>query len=580
MSPVAPVTSVRTRTTPSGARNRVKRLRFNTLRRGASTNLMTHDPRSPTEPPDVPPSKEADVASTTSTPEVGPGEEELLSADDDVEGDDDEEEGEEEGPDPLDAPVPGPPPPADAREPEPVPAVLWESESDHLDASVPQAAASAQAEIDPRSLDIDAVKVVNRLHQEGHQAYLVGGCVRDLLVGRKPKDFDIATSALPSEVRGIFRNCRLIGRRFRLAHVYFRGGKIIEVSTFRANPITDLEPTEPVPNEEKSDDLLIGDDNVFGTAEQDARRRDFTINGLFYDVAEGRVLDFAGGRRDLAERLVRTIGDPERRMREDPIRILRAVRFASRLEFDIEPRTYAAMEGAVEDLPRCAPPRILEDTFRILRGGVAEPGLALLQALDALRFLLAPIDSYLKERGVEGERTLAAFARAADARIRRGETLEDAVLLAVLLVPLMTAAPDSADAPTAVPEAIEAMLQELVRTARLPRRIAERCRMMLLAQSTLSGHRRRRGSLANFRRHPLFNESLTVFACTVEATGQGASELAAWQSGQAPAPVPGSAAPGGRRRRRRRRGGRGGAGGGGTAPGGGGPSSGPPPSAG
>jgi poly(A) polymerase len=536
---------------------------------------MPHDPPSPTEPEDAPPSKETDAASIASPPER-PGDEDALSADDDVDGEEDDEEAEEEGPDPLDAPVPEPPPPSDAREPEPVPAVLWESEADHLDASVPQAAASAQAEIDPRSLDIDAVKVVNRLHQNGHQAYLVGGCVRDLLVGRKPKDFDIATSALPSEVRGIFRNCRLIGRRFRLAHVYFRGGKIIEVSTFRANPITDLEPTEPVPNEEKSDDLLIGDDNVFGTAEQDARRRDFTINGLFYDVAEGRVLDFVRGRRDLEERLIRTIGEPERRMREDPIRILRAVRFASRLEFDIEPRTYAAMEGSVEDLPRCAPPRILEDTFRILRGGVAEPGLALLRALDALRFLLAPIDTYLKEQGADGERTLAAFARAADARLRAGEKLEDAVLLAVLLVPLMRAAPESPDAPSAVPEAIEAMLQELVRTARLPRRIAERCRMMLLAQATLSGHRRRRGSLGTFRRHPLFNESLTVFACTVEATGQGGAELQAWQSGQAPTTMPGTALPGARRRRRRRRGGRGP--GGGPSPAGGGSAGGAPPS--
>jgi poly(A) polymerase len=542
---------------------------------------MTHDPRFPTPAPGAVASVETDVTSVES-PVDGPEEELSAEGEDGAEGDAEGEEldeAEEEGPDPLDAPVPAPPPPADAREPEPVPAVLWESEADHLDASVPQAAAGAQAEIDPRSLDIDAVKVVNRLHQNGHQAYLVGGCVRDLLVGRKPKDFDIATSALPSEVRGIFRNCRLIGRRFRLAHVYFRGGKIIEVSTFRANPITDLEPTEPVPNEEKADDLLIGDDNVFGTAEQDARRRDFTINGLFYDVGEGRVLDFVHGRRDLEERLIRTIGDPERRMREDPIRILRAVRFASRLEFDIEPRTYAAMEGAVEDLPRCAPPRLLEDTFRILRGGVAEPGLALLLALDALRYVLAPIDGYLKQAGPEGERTLAAFARAVDTRIRAGETLEDAVLLAVLLIPLMRATPETAEAPSAVPEAIEAMLQELVRTARLPRRIAERCRMMLLAQATLSGHRRRRGNLSSFRRHPLFNESLTVFACTVEATGQGAAELAAWQSGQAPAPVPGTASvPSGRRRRRRRRG-RGGAGGG-AAPAGGGAQGGPPPSAG
>ena len=429
-----------------------------------------------------------------------------------------------------------------------------------LDPPVAAAAAASNAEIEPRLLDSDAVKVIHRLQQNGHEAYLVGGCVRDLLIGRTPKDFDIATSALPSEVRAIFRNCRLIGRRFRLAHVYFRGGKIIEVSTFRANPITDLEPVELAAGEDRPDSLLIDDDNVFGTAEQDARRRDFTINGLFYDVVAGRVLDFVHGRRDLQQRLVRTIGDPERRMREDPIRILRAVRFASRLQFEIEPRTYAAMEGAVEDLPRCAPPRLLEDSFRILRGGIAAPGLALLSALDALRFLLPPLDGFLKQRGLQGEQRLAAFARAADARVQAGQLLEDAVLLTVLLVPVMQAASEAP--PDALPEAIDSMLQELVRTARLPRRISERCKMLLLAQATLSGRRRRRGGLGSFRRHPLFNEALTVFACTVEATGEGAAELQAWQSGGSPA---GPGAPAVRKRRRRRRGGQGG---GTTSPGG------------
>src|SRR5262249_35793263 len=155
----------------------------------------------------------------------------------------------------------------------------------------------------------------------------------------------------------------------------------VEVSTFRANPTEVVEePGESAEGEER-DDLLISDDNVFGTAEQDARRRDFTINGLFYDVAQGRVIDFVGGLRDLRAREVRTIGDPEIRLREDPVRILRAVRFACKLDFDIESRTYAAMEGAVEDIPRCAPPRLLEDTFRILRGGVSAGGLHLLSAL-------------------------------------------------------------------------------------------------------------------------------------------------------------------------------------------------------
>ncbi len=525
---------------------------------------MTDDPNAPETP----------VASARPQDALGeePGDPEPEAGLEADELEDDEEAEDDEAADPLAGPVPEPPPPHDQKEPEPVPPALWESDADHLDPTAP-VPRDHTPDIDPEKLDPDALKVVNRLLQYGHQAYLVGGCVRDLLVGRTPKDFDVATSAVPSEVRGIFRNCRLIGRRFRLAHVYFKGGKIVEVSTFRANPSELEDPPESGEGEEK-DDLLISDDNVFGSAEQDARRRDFTINGLFYDVAQGRVIDFVGGLRDLKARDVRTIGDPEIRLREDPVRILRAVRFACRLEFDIESRTYAAMEGAVEDLPRCAPPRLLEDTFRILRGGVSAGGLNLLSALDALKFLLPPVDAWLKERGPEGEALMRAHAERLDARVRSGAVLEDAVLLATLLLPLLRSAPGPSSRPSTgpdevpaiasgapaeeagplVPPAIEDLLQELVRTARLPRRIAERCRMILLAQATLSGKRRRRGGLASFRRHPLFGEALTVFELSVEATGEHREALEAWKGGGAPVPPAGGTPPeGGRRRRRRRR---------------------------
>jgi poly(A) polymerase len=429
------------------------------------------------------------------------------------------------------------------------------------------------AEIDPDEMDPDALKVVLRLHQHGHQAYLVGGCVRDLLLGRKPKDFDVATSAHPGEVRAIFRNCRLIGRRFRLAHVYFKGGKIVEVSTFRANP-TELEPAAGAAAAEEGqggEDLLITHDNVFGTAQQDARRRDFTINGLFYDASEGRVIDYVRGRRDLDERFIRTIGDPEIRMREDPVRILRAVRFAAKLDLDIESRTYAAMEGAVEDLPRCAPARLLEETFRLIRGGVSAPALKLLAALDALKILLPPVDEYLREHGKEGEKTFYAFAQALDKRVSAGEVLDDAILLATLLVPISRAQPPAEesqdDGRASVAGVIEDLLAGFVESARLPRRIAERCRMLLLMQRTLSGERRRK--TAAFRRHPLFNEALAVFTMTVEATGEGREALEAWQSGEAPPPRAGANGAGEsdgprrkRRRRRRRRSGNGSEGGG------------------
>ncbi|HEX8441762.1 polynucleotide adenylyltransferase PcnB [Archangium sp.] len=433
------------------------------------------------------------------------------------------------------------------------------------------------AEIDPDKLDPDGLKVIHRLLAHGHQAYFVGGCVRDLLLDRKPKDFDIATSAHPGEVRSIFRNCRLIGRRFRLAHIYFKGGKIIEVSTFRANP-TELDASngesapengengeeggEAEESQESAQDLLITHDNVFGTAEQDARRRDFTMNGLFYDVAEGRVIDYVRGLRDLDERYIRTIGDPEIRMREDPVRILRAVRFASKLGLDIESRTYAAMEGAVEDLPRCAPARLLEETFRLIRGGVAAPSVRLLAALDALKILLPPVAAYLRENGRKGRDTFYAYAEALDRRVSSGEPLDDAILLAALLVPIAQAGPivepqDPAGRPS-VAQAIEDLLAEFVQTARLPRRIAERCRLLLIAQRTLSGERRRRTGA--FRRHPLFNDALVVFEISVEATGQHREALEAWKRGELPPLKAEGAAPEGegprKRKRRRRRSGR------------------------
>ncbi|MBN1205233.1 MAG: polynucleotide adenylyltransferase PcnB [Myxococcaceae bacterium] len=465
--------------------------------------------------------------------------------------------------DPLDLPLPTEPPEPQTPPVEPPPELIAaEPTPSEPELVAPTTTRTGEpAEIDPRELDPDALKVVLRLHGHGHQAYLVGGCVRDLLLKRKPKDFDVATSAHPGEVRATFRNCRLIGRRFRLAHVYFKGGKIIEVSTFRANPLE----MEVGPEEESAeggngngDDLLITHDNVFGTAEQDARRRDFTINGLFYDVTEGRVIDYVRGRRDLDEQYIRTIGDPEIRMREDPVRILRAVRFASRLGFDIESRTYAAMEGAVEDLPRCAPARLLEETFRLIRGGVAAPSLKLLSALDALKILLPPVDAYLR-RGREEERVFYAFAEALDRRVASGEPLDDAILLATLLMPISRAAPPPAEpqeagAKPSVAQAIEELLAGFVQTARLPRRIAERCRLLLLAQRTLTGERRRRS--ASFRKHPLFGEALTVFEISVEATGEFREALEAWKSGELP-PVRTEAAAGegepGRKRRRRRR---------------------------
>jgi len=222
--------------------------------------------------------------------------------------------------------------------------------------------------LDHALIDADAERVVRRLAKAGFAAYLVGGCVRDLLLGLKPKDFDVATSATPNEVRALFRNCRIIGRRFRLAHVFF-GTKIIETSTFRANPRED--------DDGDDGDLLIRRDNVFGSETEDARRRDFTINGLFYDVEKDDVIDHVDGLTDLDARMVRTIGDPDVRFREDPIRILRAIKFAARCKLTIEPATYAALLRQRAEIRKSAPPRVVEEVYRLMRGAAARRSIEL-----------------------------------------------------------------------------------------------------------------------------------------------------------------------------------------------------------
>ncbi|MBI3818132.1 MAG: polynucleotide adenylyltransferase PcnB [Planctomycetes bacterium] len=258
---------------------------------------------------------------------------------------------------------------------------------------------SAQGRIQPGSLNPDATRVVERLQSAGFEAYFVGGCVRDLWLGRAPKDFDIATSARPRQIRRIFRNCRIIGRRFKLAHVVFRRPDgtehIVETATFRR---------APDPQDESPDELLITDDNTFGTAAEDAARRDFTLNALFFDPRHWCIIDYVGGLDDLQRLRLKTIGDPNIRLREDPVRILRAVKFASRLNFKISFDTYDAMVRHASDLHRAAPPRLLEEILRLLRGGHAFMSFQLLHQCGALAVILPEIVHFLDNESRQGPR--------------------------------------------------------------------------------------------------------------------------------------------------------------------------------
>jgi poly(A) polymerase len=235
----------------------------------------------------------------------------------------------------------------------------------------------SQHPISRRDIDANVLKVLYRLISADHLAYLVGGSVRDLMMERRPKDFDVATSAHPHEVRELFRNSRLIGRRFRLVHVFF-GRQNIEVATFRRR------------SEElaEGDDPMIHHDNTFGTPEEDAFRRDFTVNTLFYDARTFNVIDYTGGVADLRARLIRTVGEPEIRMREDPIRMIRAVRFAAKLDFEIERATREAIERHCGDLAKASVPRLVEEIFRTLGQSGAAHALVLMEELGLLEVLL------------------------------------------------------------------------------------------------------------------------------------------------------------------------------------------------
>src|SRR5262245_23147174 len=233
--------------------------------------------------------------------------------------------------------------------------------------------------ISRKDIDPDALKVLYRLKTQGFLAYLVGGGVRDLLLARRPKDFDIGTSAHPSAVKKLFRNCFIIGRRFRLCHVRF-GKKVIEVATFRRQA------------EAEEGETLIRRDNTFGTPEEDAFRRDFTVNALFYDIATFSVIDYVGGLEDLQQRVIRAIGDPSVRFREDPVRMLRAVALASRLGFSIDPDSVEAIRALRGEIVKSSPARILEEFYKILRQGAARETFGLLHALGLLAYLLPEAD--------------------------------------------------------------------------------------------------------------------------------------------------------------------------------------------
>jgi poly(A) polymerase len=334
------------------------------------------------------------------------------------------------------------------------------------------------AGFDEARVDPDAQKVVRRLTRHGFQAYLVGGCVRDLLLDRRPKDFDVATDARPEDVRVLFRNSRIIGRRFRLVHVLFGGGKVIEVATFRRTPTIDIDPLDANGNGAADVDLLIRSDNAFGEAHEDAVRRDFTINALFYDLERGQILDWVGGMHDIERRVVRTIGEPETRFREDPVRILRAIKFAARLDLGIDPDVYDAMVVTRATLARAARPRLFEEILRLMRGGGAHRSIWLAWELGILSVLLPELATFLDDDDGDGpaSRVWKLFAEVDRRTVAKSAPLDDIVLWTLLLLePMKEACEGERDRVSAAFAFLDPVIERLA----VPRRIADAIRRIV-----------------------------------------------------------------------------------------------------
>ena len=278
----------------------------------------------------------------------------------------------------------------------------------------------SRADIDP-----DALKILYRLHHHGFMAYLVGGCVRDLLLGKTPKDFDLATDAHPRQIRDLFRHSRLIGRRFRLAHVYFPGGKYIEVSTFRRRSEFDEQAPEPLPHSE----------NTFGTPVEDAFRRDITINGIFYNIADFSLVDYVGGLEDLRRGIIRCIGDPDEKFVQDPVRMIRVIRHAARTGFSVEENTYRSLLTHVDRLRLCSPARVRDEFLRELREGAARESIQFMLQTGMLLVLFPSLAGPLQD----GKRK-EYFLRSLEAldRLRLWEnSVSDDFTLALFLLPFL-----------------------------------------------------------------------------------------------------------------------------------------------
>ncbi len=407
----------------------------------------------------------------------------------------------------------------------------------------------SQHNISRKSISDSALKVLYRLSKAGFRACLVGGGVRDLLLGLQPKDFDVATDATPEEVRKLFKNSRIIGRRFRLVHIRFGRDDIIEVATFRGQ-------ADDSPRTELDDAGRILRDNTFGDIEEDAIRRDFTANALYYDIRDHAVLDYVGGMDAIEHRELRLIGDPATRYQEDPVRMLRAVRFAAKLDFTIEQQAADGIYEYGHLLAVIPPARMFDETIKLFHSGTALRVYELLRHYKLLKYVVPALDEWLNG---EPDEAMLDFVDQAlvntDQRVNTGQPVSPGFIFAALLWPAVHAEagvrqPDRQKSIPALLEVGEKIMRRQVRHVSIPRRFSQMARDIWAAQPRF--HRTQGKQAQRLAAFPVFRAAYD-FMCIQAMVGLVPHNLARWWEDYQRDNPPDEAAPPRKRRRPRRR---------------------------
>ena len=390
--------------------------------------------------------------------------------------------------------------------------------------------------ISRKQISPNAVRVLYKLAEAGHHGFLVGGGVRDLLLGKSPKDFDIATDASPEQLKSLFRNARIIGRRFKIIHLRF-GREIIEVTTFRAphdieNKIADNVPRRRIQNQDSAHSTagMILRDNVYGNIDEDALRRDFTINALYYTIDKFRILDFSTGLEDLESKQIRMIGDPAERYKEDPVRMLRAIRFAAKLGFSIEEKTEKPIDELAHLLESISTARLFDETIKLMAGGHAVKTFELLRRYRPGMYLFAPTFRALEKISGPPSKLVDLALENTDSRLAAGKSVTPAFLFAALLWPvlqlrLQSLQSNEANQHQLFQQAAQEVLMEQIQYTAVPKRFTIATKEIWDLQSRLMRDNRR--SIDGAFNHPRFRAAYD-FLLLREDAGEDLGGRGAW----------------------------------------------------